>query len=222
MAGDTSLKEGNERALAGYMFVHALFVGWATLGLPFTTSAFSATGALEWEKAGSAVVVVLLVTLINRLGGSEFKARIVLWRFRNPLPGSRAFSEIASRDSRVDLNRLRGAVGAFPTDGAEQNRKWYALSLKHGDKPAVRSGHKDYLQFRDMAWLSLVILLVGPAILFLGPTSDLLAAPYALACVLLYLGARTAAVTAGERFVGSVLACEGASAPEQPSAIVRG
>jgi len=216
---EKSLKEANSPLLVGYALAHVLFLGWVLLGYPISASAIVSAGRVEWSKAGASLVVGLLVTLVNRLGGPELKAQLVFWRYRHPYPGSRAFSELAGRDPRVDLDRLRDAVGGdLPKDPQKQNREWYRLYQQHADNPSVRSGHKEFLLFRDMAWLSVLLAVVGTVAVWIVARSQA-SWWYGVACIALYLGARTGAAIAGRRFVCSVLACASSSA-QLPSSVI--
>lgn len=70
----------------------------------------------------------LVATVLNTLPSADFKATLVYWRWRNALPGHRAFSRHASQDTRINLERLRKTFkGAFPEAPAEQNAAWYKL-----------------------------------------------------------------------------------------------
>lgn len=122
----------------------------------------SARSALKLVGAGAAPVVVLLLT---SLLPSDGKAVLVFWRFRNVLPGHRAFSKHASADPRVNMESLRKNVGAFPEDPKEQNGAWYRLFKKVEADPSVAQAHKHYLLFRDLAALSIVLGVIAPGVL---------------------------------------------------------
>lgn len=151
-----------------------------------------------------------LLTVANGLLGPQTKARLVFWRWRNPLPGSRAFSVHAKRDPRIDPAVLQRLIGEIPNDEAEQNSAWYRMYKTVDSDTSVTHAHKEYLFTRDYACLS-VLMLVGlgglgfmqiydfwHAILYLG----LLAAQY--------LVVRFVAANYGRRFVTTVLALKSA------------
>ena len=169
--------------------------------------------ALEWFDAHSEVIGVMglgvvLMTVISNLVSPSFKALLVFWRWPNPLPGHRAFSHYLRRDPRIDPERLRDQIGAFPEDPREQNNRWYAIYRKHRDEPSVAGAHKDFLLTRDLTWLSVVFLLsLGSLAISVGesPTQRF----YYPACLLVqFLLTAVAARRNGIRFVLNVLAIE--------------
>src|SRR5690606_30613875 len=55
------------------------------------------------------------------------KARIVFLRWRDPLPGCRAFSHYASRDPRIDMKAVRAKWSPLPKGAQQQNALWYRI-----------------------------------------------------------------------------------------------
>ncbi len=216
-----SLKERNTPRLMAYVGLHVVVAGWLLLGQPTSAKALSEAGPTEWLKAAGTLGTGLLVALFSRLGTSDLKASLVFLRWRHPLPGSRAFSELAQRDRRVDLHRLLTAVGgAFPTDPGEQNREWYRLFQLCKESEAVSDGHQEYLLFRDTTWLTVLLALLAPSTLWvLGQGWKVVAWDFG-ACLILLLLARKAAANAGERFVSTVLAVASSSGKEPPPRIM--
>jgi hypothetical protein len=106
---------------------------------------------------------MLLVGALDALPGAELKARIVFLRWRNPLPGSRAFEKAnLDSDSRIDRERLRTAVGGtFPRGPREQNAAWYRLYQLWAEDARVEHVHFQWLLYRDLTWLALVLLALG-------------------------------------------------------------
>jgi hypothetical protein len=97
-------------------------------------------------------------------------------------------------------------VGEFPVDPREQNAKWYGLYKQVDSDPSVVDSHKNYLLFRDIAAMSLLLVPVLPvAMYFIGvdTTRILISAAWFLGQ---YLVTALAARTTGIRFVQNVLA----------------
>lgn len=155
----------------------------------------------------------LVATVLNTLPSAEMKASLVYWRGREALPGHRAFSRYAARDTRIDLERLRKVFkGTFPQEPAEQNAAWYKLYKPVRNDVMVLDANKVFLLLRDYASLSvLFIVIFGPAA-FLLMDSKAIAAEYVAALVVQYLVVRMAAANAGVRLVTNVLALKTASA----------
>jgi hypothetical protein len=111
-------------------------------------------------RFGVAALVPVVVMLLNSLVPPETKSVWIFWRLREVLPGHRAFSEYASRDPRVSIQALTLKLGVLPQAAAEQNRLWYQLYKKAENQPAIAAAHRQYLLFRDLASLSLLLALV--------------------------------------------------------------
>ncbi|TAN29646.1 MAG: hypothetical protein EPN31_06105 [Castellaniella sp.] len=77
----------------------------------------------------SVLLPVLPLVLVNTVPQIA-KARMVFWRWNYPNPGSRAFSAYIDRDDRIDVEKLRKNIGAFPVSAKEQNALWYSLYQK--------------------------------------------------------------------------------------------
>jgi hypothetical protein len=172
--------------------------------------------AASWLASGARVAGVsiapVIVLLLTSLLSSEIKAVLVFWRVRNVLPGHRAFSLYAVKDPRVDVERLRAAVGEFPRAPRDQNALWYRLFKKVEADPAVAQAHRHFLLFRDLAALSFLLAVVAPPGLYFvgaGPASVW----FALGLFAVqYLATAIAARHNGVGLVGNVLALHGATA----------
>jgi len=112
--------------------------------------------ALRASLVGVAPIVVML---LNPLVPSHIKAIFVFWRLRQVLPGHRAFSHHALADVRIDVTKLKKNAGAFPETPKDQNTKWYSLFKKVENDPAIEQVHKQFLLLRDLAMLSILLLI---------------------------------------------------------------
>lgn len=150
-----------------------------------------------------APVVVLLI--VNALP-HDIKSVLVYWRLRHVLPGHRAFTAHGPADSRIDMKALTKNVGSLPTEHAAQNSKWYQLYKMVAREPAVMESHKLFLLYRDIATLSLPLIVLVPATLYFAHASNvavwLAVALFAGQYILAALSARSS----GIRFVCNVLA----------------
>ena len=155
--------------------------------------------------------VVILAGLANGLLSANSKARLVFWRWADPLPGSRAFSHYMHCDPRIDVGALERKLGPFPTEPRAQNVLWYRLYKSVESEPAVVDAHRSFLLMRDYAAMSALLLLVaGPIGIRLIPRS-MTGAAYAALLLAQYLLARLAAANYGVRFVTTVLALKAVS-----------
>lgn len=144
--------------------------------------------------------------ILSSLISANVKAILVFWRITYPLPGSRAFSVHAPADHRIDLATLEKHVGEFPVGARDQNAKWYGLYKQVDSDPSVADSHKNYLLFRDIAAMSLILVLAVPAVMYFNGIDP----SRILICVVWFLGqylvAAFAARNTGVRFVQNVLA----------------
>ena len=209
------LQAGNRKYLALVAFANILVFLWATGGVFVGTPPLSTPWTLvEFEKvvstalpvAGIAVLGLGSAMIINHVVDPVAKARTIFWKWRNPLPGSEAFTRLAKTDPRIDQDKLAAMVGEFPAEAHKQNSVWYSLYKMISDDPSVAADHQPYLLARDCAVFCFgCLLLFAPAAFYqLGITMT--SALYALGLLAQYLLVRQAAANAGRRLVTTVLA----------------
>jgi hypothetical protein len=153
-----------------------------------------------------AALAAALVTTLNGLLGPQAKARLVFWRWTDPLPGSRAFSVHAKQDPRVKLDALKQKLGKWPRSARDQNSTWYGLYQTVKSDPAVSGSHRDFLFARDYAGLSALFLVCLGALAVLTFGDLHRAGIYIVILAVQYLIVRYVAAQYGNRFVGTVLA----------------
>jgi hypothetical protein len=161
---------------------------------------------LAVTRAGLTALLPIPVLILSSLLSSDHKAILVFWRLKYPLPGARAFSVHALVDHRIDLVKLKKNVGEFPTSERDQNSKWYGLYRQVASDLSVVDSHKNYLLFRDIAAMSLLLVPILPLVLYFSgndSTSMQVSAAWFLGQ---YLVTAFAARTTGIRFVQNVLA----------------
>jgi hypothetical protein len=199
-----SLKSANAVPYAAFLIANlALFGGLITLGVP--GDAFE----LVKRAAAPGTVACVLALALNAFIPAWLKHVLVFWRVKDVLPGHRAFSELLSTDSRIDVARLKEKCGgAFPAGAAEQNTLWYRLLNKHEQHPAVADAHRRFLALRDMATSAPLLAL------FFALAAGILKVDAMFYPVLItvigieYLFLRVGAVNEAERLVCNVLARE--------------
>lgn len=192
----------------------------ALAAVAFPSSLDQAASLLAGSRIAGVAIAPVIVLLLTSLLPSDVKASLVYWRVSEVLPGHRAFSVHAHADPRVDVDGLRAKVGEFPASPREQNTLWYRLFKEVDGKPEVAQAHRHFLLFRDVAALSLLLLVVAAiALQFLEASSSSVWFAAALLAVQ-YLATATAARFHGVRLVRNVLALHGAAgaaAPARPS-----
>ncbi len=214
MTAGASLKSKNLRWLCA---VAAFDI--AVLGLLVTPSLpdLASISGIALARAASAFFLPVIVLLVTSIADSNLKAVLIFWRFKNVLPGHRAFSLYAANDARIDLNALRANVGPFPTDLREQNSRWFKLYRMVDSEPSVIEAHKNYLLFRDLAFISAVLTISVPISFYaLGVTAGFSWAT-AVFLAIQYAFTALAARNSGVRFVTNVLAIHSAKNLAQPA-----
>lgn len=119
---------------------------------------------LAVERALLSTLLIVPLLFLSYFVPQNYKHRLVFWRWNNPLPGSEAFTRYAPLDDRIDINALRKNVGAFPTTPREQNTLWYRLYKEVITDVTVVESHQNFLLFRDIAAMSLVVTFIAPVV----------------------------------------------------------
>ena len=157
----------------------------------------------------STVIPVAVLLAVNVLP-HDVKSVLVYWKPRGVLPGHEAFSKYGPGDSRIDLTALKKNVGVLPTEPAEQNSKWYKLYKLVPNEPEVAEAHKLFLMYRDMAVMSIALLILAPLSLRLAGASTQAAWLAVAVFAAQYLVTAISARWSGIRFVCNVLAVHSA------------
>jgi hypothetical protein len=116
------LKQQNRKALlvGGNLLVYLLLLWSGSFDIKSLKSLIRAIISVSGGLA--------LITIAGGLMDPMMKARLVFLRWQDPLPGSRAFSEVGRCDPRIDMDRLEKHFGPFPEPGAAQNRLWFGFT----------------------------------------------------------------------------------------------
>lgn len=207
MSNDNSLKTQNAPLIIAYLIWSLSLYSLFLLGFNnFWQELFSLFNKVNTENGLAVAIAPLLSFILSGLLSSNFKAIIVFWRRKNPLPGSRAFTDIAPKDPRIDMGLLKKKVKSFPTDPEDQNKVWYKLYKQVEGKTSVDLAHRHFLLARDLAAISFLFLIITPwPLLFISRNIELsliytavILVEYILFCI---IGQNSA-----KRFVSNVLA----------------
>lgn len=200
------LKSGNVRLLWAALLVDALVL-WILLE-------FGDPEQLRWThlatRVGLAAAAPVFLMLLNGVVPAAIKSTWVFWRLKHALPGHRAFSVYARRgDPRVSVEALERRLGQLPVSPEEQNQTWYRMYREVEAQPAVVDAHGQYLLFRDLASISLLLSLTIGIMAWV-----LLTFSAAMIVVVVfgaqYLAAMVAARTQAAAFITNVLAAHSA------------
>lgn len=210
MAGgsEKSMKERNAWRLS--VFIGVNVAAFVAVSLPTWTI------SQVWDalSAKHAVIPIapLLTVILNGILSSNAKAVLVFWRWHHPLPGSRAFTELARTDTRIDMEALVARIGPLPTEPAAQNAKWYKLLKANEQDVGVFEAHRVFLLVRDLSGLAFLFLIVFMGGLLVVGASGFRWG-YIAGLVAQYVIVSRVAEQYGSRLTCTVLAVEAAKAP---------
>lgn len=201
-----SLKEQNNWKLGLTVAVNSLFYYGVLQADAISVSGFSALlkDALTLVPVG---IGGIIATVLNSLPSADVKAALVYWRLKHALPGHRAFSVYADRDTRINKNKLlKSFKGKLPFEPETQNAEWYKLYKSVRNDVVVSEAHRSFLFLRDYVALSaMFIVIYGLTGLYFIETKKVAYCSLGI-LVLQYLIVRQAAHNAGVRMVTNVLA----------------
>jgi hypothetical protein len=204
MAKEKNIKSLNRKYLVGYMILN-----WMVFLIIFGSLSVDFENMKNFYRNVTSLFGFLLIPLsvvMEGIMGSDLKHKLVFWRVDNPLPASRAFTEIAPKDSRIDMAKLLLLLSnSLPQNPEKQNSTWYGFYKKYSSKEQVFDAHKCFLLTRDLAALSFVLmpLSIVAYILWGVPLIGMAIHLASLAVVLLLTS--IACQNYGKRFVANVL-----------------
>jgi hypothetical protein len=155
-----------------------------------------------------AASIPLLAIVLSGVLSDTAKARLVFWRWKDPLPGCRVFTELLGTDPRIDVPALQEKLGELPTEPQAQNALWYRLYEQQRTEVRIWEAHKIYLLTRDMATIAALFVVLFPIALTAATVAWKTAAIYISVLITQYLLTSSAARNYGVRFVLNVLSEE--------------
>lgn len=151
------------------------------------------------------ILTPLILTIASGILPASWKATLVFWKFRNALPGCRAFSDLAKNDLRIDELCLRTQLDPFPSKPQEQNATWYRWYKTVEDRRTVQEAHRQFLLNRDIAGVSFIFLVLGTLSLACAHTPAARVCIYSGVALVQYLSFAIVARNNGNRFVCNVI-----------------
>ena len=207
-ASQPNPKSGNSLYLWPFIGVNLAIFLWLMLGGGLDAS----WGRVTAKNGFVAALIPILAIVLTNLVSDQGKARLVFWRWRDPLPGCRVFTELMSTDPRIDVPALKRKLGRLPREPQAQNSLWYRIYREHRADEKVVASHRFYLVTRDMAAISAAFVVLLPAGLMIGLIHWTTPIGYAAFLSVQYFLTASAARNYGKRFVLTVLADESHSA----------
>lgn len=190
-------------ALLNLLLLGTLIEG-STLGIDGIKSFF-----LDWESTSSlATLVTLVVIVATNMMSRGLKDFLVYFQGRQSAPAHRAFTDLMSKDDRIDVNRLESnwpEVKEAKGGQANQNSLWYRLFKSIDGSVEVQQSHKTWLLLRDLVALQWLFTLCMLLIVIFYPPSRAASGQISLALLAL-LAIWLAAHNSGKMLVLNVLA----------------
>jgi len=181
----------------------ALFSGLINFNL---TDADELLSNIKNPKGFIPLIAGILIIVLEGLFKNPVKEFLVFWRFKNRLPGHRAFTKIGPSDSRIDMDRIRNLYPeGLPEDPKKQNIEWYRLYRKYQDVLQVFHSHKAFLLTRDFASLTVIFIPLSIAGHFILGSQRQMLTYHLIITFVLFISMSLAARHYGERFVANVL-----------------
>jgi len=206
------LKDKNLLYLGLFISVNIVFFLFFCISTQLTYSSLEHFWQRVSEKDGLIAICIPLATIVlNGILSDLAKARLVFWRWNNPLPGCRVFTELMKIDPRINEGVLKNKYGKLPRTPKEQNALWYRIYKMHSDNLTVCEAHRIYLLTRDMTALSAILTFIFLVGIFVAPISRNIMLSYCIILFVQYLILSASARNYGNRFVLNVLTEESVS-----------
>lgn len=220
MSDSKSLKEQNAWLIRAAMIAHIVAFAWIAAEPLKLLSLDARSIAQKLETLalpGSASLGVVVIASLLLLGivPPEWRDRLVHMRWRNPLPGCRAFRQIGPASSHVDMQALTARLGQLPEDAAEQNKLFYKIYLPVRDEIGVCDAHRRYLAARDIATITALLVIPLPILAYVATDNFHRSFTYALLLLAIFGLCAVAAKNYSLRMVQHVLALNSCEIPTE-------
>ena len=206
-----SLKAQNAWLIRAVLVLHGIAFACVAFE-PFVLAQLAGPDALSKIKTTlapgtlSLAIIVLAKLVLLGLVPARLRDRLIHWRWRHPLPGSRAFTAFGPADARVDMARLERRYGPLPTEHGAQDRLFYKIYRVRADEVGVLDAHKSYLAARDIGIINLILFVLLPGFAWWATGNPERVAAYTAALFASYVVMAIAAQIYAGRFVENVLA----------------
>lgn len=218
MSDSKSLKEQNAWLIRAAMIAHIVAFAWIAAE-PLKLLSLDARGVAQKLEAlalpGSASLGVIVIASLLLLGviPPGWRDRLVHLRWRDPLPGCRAFSKIGPASSHVDMEALTARLGKLPENAAEQNKLFYKIYRTVSDEIGVCDAHRRYLAARDIATITALLVVPLPILAYIATNNSGRSVTYALLLLAIFGFCALAAKNYSLRMVQHVLALNSCEMP---------
>ena len=201
------IKSENRKWLIGYLLLNlvifALFSNLINFNLIDANQLIS---KLKDPQGFIPLTAAILIIVLEGIFKNSVKEFFVFWRFKNRLPGHRAFSHIGPSDPRIDMERVRKLFPhGLPSNPKTQNSEWFRLYRQYQDELQVFYSHKAFLLTRDLTSLTVIFIPLSIMGHFLLESKPQMLVYHLLILAILFIIISLSARNYGERFVANVI-----------------
>ncbi len=200
-----SLKSTYRRSLAIFAVIN-IAVFWMTIISPTDFQNWRNMFEITIKDVLFVAFPPILTLVLSGFFSATTKARFVYWRYKNPMPGSRAFTVHMIADHRIDPKSLKEKYGSLPTNPEDQNRLWYKIYRQVESDIRIQDSHRDWLFARDLTAYSVIFLIIFSAFTILSDSNWKIKLIYLSIIIIQYISISISARNYGQRFVCNVLA----------------
>ena len=201
------IKSENRKWLISYFLLHIVIFALFSSHINFClVDADQLISKIKNPNGFIPLVAAVFIIVLEGIFKNSIKEFFVFWRFKNRLPGHRAFSHIGPHDPRIDMERIKQLYpNGLPSDPKVQNSEWFRLYRQYQDELQVFYSHKAFLLTRDLTSLTVVFMPLSILGHFLLGSKPQMLVYNLLILVMLFVGISLSARHYGERFVANVL-----------------
>lgn len=204
-----TLKEENNKMIISFVIIN-LVLGYLFLYMndPNIDNINDFYKSIISKKSIFYLITPFIALVLTNLLSSNFKAKLVFLRFRDPLPGSRAFSKYLYKDVRIDVANIKDKHNPLPEKANEQNALWYSIFKKYPDNTMIVGSHKNFLLLRDLSCVSVLLFIIFSIVWMLSSGLFINPFNYFVYLLLQFITLNICANNQGCRFTCNVLAHE--------------
>lgn len=201
------IKSENRKWLICYLLLHIVIFALFSSLINFSiVDADQLISKLKNPQGFIPLTAAILIIVLEGIFKNSVKEFLVFWKFKNRLPGHRAFSHIGPNDPRIDMERVKRLFPhEIPVDPKEQNNEWFRLYRQYQDELQVFHSHKVFLLTRDLSSFTVVFIPVAILGHFLLGSKPQMFVYHLLILVVLFVLISLSARHYGERFVANIL-----------------
>ena len=201
------IKSENRKWLIGYftlqIVIFAMFTGYVDFSL---MDANQFIAKIKAPQGFVPMAVAIFIIVMEGLFTNTVKEILIFWRFKNRLPGHRAFSIIGPRDPRIDMEKITSLFSnGLPTTPKKQNNEWNKLYRDYQNTLQVFHSHRAFLLTRDLASLTVLFIPLSAFGHFLFESKPIMLGYNLLILFGLFVIISISARNYGKRFVANVL-----------------